>query len=155
MVAVGMAVRIVDQFEMVDVDERDDQRLSDSVGAIDRLTELVAPGGAGQHPGEVVAVRALELFGRPVPVERRLLTIERGGRPVRGGRDPILQCPLCRRRVPILGGLVASQRRGVSLLGGASRVVRIRPIGGIARDGIDRGRLLVHRVTRPSSAGPP
>ena len=151
----GMAVRIVDQLQMVDVDEHDEQRLPDPVSTIDRLTELIAPRGARQHTGEVVPIRGLELFGCPVPVERRLLTVESGGSPVLGGGEPILPCLVRRRRVPGLGGLVASERGGVPFLRGSRHVIGIRPIGNIARDGLDRGRLLIHRVTGPSSAGSP
>ena len=154
-VAVRMAVRIVDQFQMVDVDERHHQRFPDSVGAIDRRTELVTPCGPRQRTGEVVAVRAFELFGGVVAVERRFRTVERGRGPVLGGGDPIPQCPLRRRRVPGLGGLVASPRCGVALGGRSTHVVRSRPIGVVAREGFDRGRLLVHSVTGPSSAGSP
>ena len=45
-VAVGVTVRVIDSLQMVNVDERDDQRFPGSVCPIERLTELIAAGVA-------------------------------------------------------------------------------------------------------------
>jgi hypothetical protein len=45
-VSVGVTVRVVDSLQVVNVDERDDQRLPGSVCTIERVTELIAAGVA-------------------------------------------------------------------------------------------------------------
>jgi hypothetical protein len=45
-VSVGVTVRVVDSFQVVYVDERDDEGFTGSVCAIERVTELIAAGVA-------------------------------------------------------------------------------------------------------------
>ena len=127
-VAVGVAARVVDSLQVVDVEERDHQLLPDPVSSIDCLSQLVVTGVAGQHPGEIVSVRTLEFVRRPATLERGLLAIERGSE-----RDVRHRVPVPRRQLrggPSRVSAAASRASGDVTLGGrAIGVVRSLHVG--------------------------
>ncbi len=154
-VAGGVTTPVVDDLERIDVDERDDQRLTAAPGPAQVTLKLQQTGPTQVGPGELIQGGRPSICGRVTAVVQSMSAVQD-----RGSACIIASPTIIKRGFPVLLGSAAVRAAVSAVPSGRSAVGPSRPAGGRSSRtvlpvvlAVGRGRPPGHH--EPLELGPP